>query len=253
MERGMANTWQEWAAGNPSKMQNSGATAFEPAPKVAVPAPTQFSGPLSLQPQFDVIEALPPAAGERLRALRQRSADTHSIIPEFETIREASTARVEAENALKRLVAHPSENGFGLKDDDPRVITAQKHLDKMTADFARLRALREARTAQWQAASAALANTETWLKSGRPGGTTLEDAKEAQPQLHKGESVIDGVDGCVAVAASCGLICIASKVRRTLRAMPRRRCARLWSKPLREVRRRFRCWSSMTGKRLVGP
>jgi hypothetical protein len=45
------------------------------------------------------------------------------------------------------------------------------------------------RAAQWQAASAALANVETWLNSGRPGNTTLEAAVEIEPpKPNKGEN-----------------------------------------------------------------
>src|SRR5258707_118227 len=90
-------------------------------------------------PQFDP-EWLPPAAADRLRSLRQRAADAHAIIPAFETIREASMAKIEAANAVARLTSHPQDGGFGLKPDDPRVVAAQKHLDKMTADFQRLTA-----------------------------------------------------------------------------------------------------------------
>jgi hypothetical protein len=35
---------------------------------------------------------------------------------------------------LERLQAHPSENSFSLREDDPRVIEAQKHFAKITAD-----------------------------------------------------------------------------------------------------------------------
>jgi hypothetical protein len=37
-------------------------------------------------------------------------------------------ARIEAENALKRLTAHPQDFGFNLKPDDRRVIEAQRTL-----------------------------------------------------------------------------------------------------------------------------
>ena len=73
--------------------------------------------------------------------LRQRSADAHALIPEFEKIREASMARIEAENALKRLTSHPQDGGFDLKPDHRRVIEAQRLLDKATADFKRLQEL----------------------------------------------------------------------------------------------------------------
>ena len=79
--------------------------------------------------------------------LRQRSADAHALIPEFESIREASMARVEAENVLKRLTSHPQDGGFNLKPDDRRVTEQQRLLDKVTADFKRLQELQTVRTA----------------------------------------------------------------------------------------------------------
>jgi hypothetical protein len=66
------------------------ATSLQPGP--ANPQP--FSVGMHLQPlQHDPLELLPPAAAERLRLLRQRAADAHAVVPAFEDIREASTAR----------------------------------------------------------------------------------------------------------------------------------------------------------------
>jgi hypothetical protein len=48
------------------------------------------------------------------------------------------------------LTDHPQEFGFGLKPGDPRVVAAQRHLEKMTADFKRLTELQEVRSAAWQ-------------------------------------------------------------------------------------------------------
>ncbi|MET4015889.1 hypothetical protein [Bradyrhizobium sp. S3.2.12] len=164
--------------------------SFEPGP--ANPQP--FSAGIHLQPQLDVIEWLPPAAAERLRLLRQRAADAHRLIPEFETVREASMARIDAENRLKTLLAHPQDFGRNLKPDDPLVKTATKHLEKMTADLKRLTELREVRTAAWHAASAALAACESWLRDGKPHGTTLEEVETEPPKLNKGEDVLSGIE-----------------------------------------------------------
>ena len=73
------------------------------------------------------------------------------------------------------LTDHPQDGGFGLKPTDVRVVAAEKHLDKTTADFERLQELQTVRTAQWHAASGALANAETWLKHGKPSGVQLLD------------------------------------------------------------------------------
>ncbi|MET4518122.1 hypothetical protein [Bradyrhizobium sp. I1.7.5] len=164
--------------------------SFEPGPANSQP----FSAGIHLQPQLDVIEWLPPAAAERLRLLRQRAADAHRLIPEFETVREASTRKIEAASELKRLTDHPQDFGFNLKPDDPRVKTAIMHLEKMTADLKRLTELREVRTAAWHAASAALAACESWLRDGKPHGTTLEEVETEPPKLNKGEDVLSGIE-----------------------------------------------------------
>lgn len=156
--------------------------------------PAPVSAGIHLQSQLDVIEWLPPAAAERLRLLRQRAADAHRLIPEFETVREASARKIEAANELKRLTDHPQDFGFNLKPDDPHVKTATKHLEKMTADLERLTELREVRSAAWQAASAALVACENWLRDGRPHGTTLEEIETEPPKLNKGEDVLSGIE-----------------------------------------------------------
>ena len=100
---------------------------------------------------------------------------------------------------MKRLTSHPHDGGFNLEPDDHRVEAANKVLEKATADFRRLQELQTVRTAAWQSASGALANAETWLKSGRPGNTTLEAAAEVdQPRMLKGEMPSNGCAGAVA-------------------------------------------------------
>ncbi|MET4034514.1 hypothetical protein ABIB94_008421 [Bradyrhizobium sp. JR7.2] len=164
--------------------------SFEPGP--ANPQP--FSAGVYLPSQLDVIEWLPPVAAERLRLLRQRAADAHRLIPEFETVREASMTKIEAANELKRLTDHPQDFGFNLKPDDPRVKSAIKYLEKMTADLKRLTELREVRTAAWQTASQAKAAVESWLRDGKPHGTTLEEVETEPPKLNKGEDVLSGIE-----------------------------------------------------------
>jgi hypothetical protein len=181
--------WQQWALKNLAKIQNNG--TFEAGPIDAEP----ISAGIHLQPPFDVVETLPPAAAEKLRLLRQRAADAHLLIPPGEDVRQASMARIEAQNELKRRTDHPQDGGFGLKPGDPRVVAAEKHRDKLTAEFERLRGLQTVRTAQWQAASAALSNTENWLRHGKPSGVQLLDNDGPEPKLAKGEAnLLDAVE-----------------------------------------------------------
>ncbi|MDE5465223.1 hypothetical protein [Bradyrhizobium sp. CSS354] len=175
-------------------MEASASGSLTPAPLIEVVAPTPLSVGFS-SPQFDPLEWLPPAAQEKLRALRLRSADSHAVIPTGFDVQSASAERVAAANALKRLVSHPQDGGFGLKPDNRQVVAAQRTLDKATDDFERIKQRSEAKTAAWQAASGALANVETWLKHGKPPGVQLLDYDGPEPTLAKGEaSVIDAIE-----------------------------------------------------------
>ena len=187
----MADNWQQHVLNNVLPRMEANRAAFEPAP--ANPQP--FSAGLSFQPPFDLIELLPPAAADKLRALRQRASDAHTLIPPFEDVRQASMARVDAANALKRLTDHPQDFGSGLKPSDPRVIAAQRTLDKATADFERIQQRSETKTAAWHAASGGLANAEAWLPDGRPHGVTLQDHETEPPKLAKGENgLLDAIE-----------------------------------------------------------
>uniref|UniRef100_UPI0012DC6129 hypothetical protein n=1 Tax=Bradyrhizobium sp. URHD0069 TaxID=1380355 RepID=UPI0012DC6129 len=162
---------------------------FEPGP--ANPQP--FSAPMPLVPSFDVIEVLPPGAADRLRALRQRFHDLNKLIPKFEEIREASDARIQAEQRLARLQAHQQEGGFNLPETDGRVIEQRRLLDKLTDHLKRLSELKETRSATWRAASHVLTAVENWLKNGVPPGVVLQDIEGKPPQLLKNESLPDGI------------------------------------------------------------
>jgi hypothetical protein len=157
---------------------------LEPGPR----DPQPFSAPMSLVPSYDVIEVLPPGAADRLRALRQRFDDTNVIIPKHDVMHEASTARIMAEQRLQRLLAHPHENGFNLKPDDPRVIEQQRLVEKLSGELARLNELVETRSATWHAASHVRTACESWLKNGIPAGVMLQDIEVEPPKLAKGEN-----------------------------------------------------------------
>ena len=81
-----------------------------------------------------------------------------------------------------------------LAADDSRVVTQQRLVNKLTDDFRRLQERDETKAAAFRAASQALANVETWLKSGVPGSTTLEAVETEPPPLKKGEDVLDAVE-----------------------------------------------------------
>ena len=161
------------------------ATGLTPGP--ANPQPLNFGG-IHTGPDFDLIELLPPAAADKVRALRQRSSDMHSLKVPFEEIREASAAKVDAENRLKQLQAHPQDHGHNLPDNHISVVQARRTLDKATDDLRRLNERSEQRAAAWQAASVALQAVEIWLRDGRPHGTALELVEVEPPKPAKGEN-----------------------------------------------------------------
>jgi hypothetical protein len=103
--------------------------------------------------------------------------------------------RIEVENRLRQLQDHPQDFGHNLPPDDRRVVMQQRLVDKLSGDLQRLRERSETRAAAWQAASGALANVETWLKSGRPGNTVLETVETEPPKLAKNEAgLLDAVE-----------------------------------------------------------
>ena len=81
-----------------------------------------------------------------------------------------------------------------MPQTDARVIAAIKALEKTTAEAARISELREVRSAAWSAASLTLSNVETWLRIGRPHGTTLEQFDGPQQTLNKGEDVVSAIE-----------------------------------------------------------
>jgi hypothetical protein len=164
------------------------------------PGPAGGQPPLALAfvpnaPAYEVLDRLPNGTPQdRLRQLRQHSADLHALIPRFETIREASTAKQEAASAHRRLVSHQQEGGFNLKPDHPSVVQALKTLERAEGELARLQARQAERSAAWNAAGGVLAACETWLRD-RPGGTLLEAVEIEPPKLLKGEKgLLDAIE-----------------------------------------------------------
>lgn len=155
--------------------------------------PEPFRAVLSHAPSFDVIDKLPPHAADRLHALRQRFIDLNLVIPKFEQTNEASTAKLRADARLKQLVTLRADGGFGLKEDDSRVVEAQRTLDKATADLARISELAEVRSAAWRTISNVMSACETWLRDGVPAGVVLEDHEVEPPKLAKGETLQDAI------------------------------------------------------------
>jgi hypothetical protein len=164
---------------------------FEPGPANSQP----FSPGIHLQPSFDVVDALPAAAAERLRQLRERSSNANALIPRHEDVREASALKQDAERAYRRLVDHRSSGGYELPESDNRVVEAKKVLAKASDDFERIKQRTEAKAQAWQAISGALSNVENWLRFGLPGNCQIEPIQVEEPKLAKGENgLLDAIE-----------------------------------------------------------
>jgi hypothetical protein len=166
---------------------------FTPGP-VNGGAALQLGGDVNADP----LDWLPPAAAERLRALRLRATDLHRAIPDFEARQAANLAKTQSAQRLARLTAHRTEmagigGGFELSADDPRVATEQRKLAALTKEALRVNGLYERRAAEWNASSRALVGVESWLRAGRPGGAVLVDHEGDAPKLRNGESLQDGI------------------------------------------------------------
>jgi len=102
--------------------------------------------------------------------LRDETERKDRQIPEFAKRQEATAERTKAQQRLDRLLAHPTTGRFGLSPDDPRSRRAQRDLDRLNAEVARVNATYEATTKAWRASAALLAHIERSLRE-RPGGT----------------------------------------------------------------------------------
>lgn len=167
---------------------------FEPALTETTVVPSALPGIPHGSPNFDPIDLLPEERKDFLRKLGQRRADAHAVRLPFEDIREASMRKIAAASERKRLTDPAGDGGFNLPDDDVRVVAATKTLAKATDEFNRQQELQQVRSAAFQSAGAALANVETWLKSGVPGNCTIEAVEIEPPTLLKDESIIDAVE-----------------------------------------------------------
>ena len=157
--------------------------------------PGRPTGPETLfTPTPAAVAVLPPGVVDKLEAIRERADSLHRLLPTAAERSELGTERIAAIQRLKRLIDHPHDGGFGLKDDDVRVTTQQALVDKLTADLQRLDARRERAVAQWQPAARVRTNVEAYLKDGMPLGTVCEDFDGPVPKLNGKETILDGIE-----------------------------------------------------------
>jgi hypothetical protein len=177
-------------------------TSLTPAPITAIHEPVSFSADvLGVRPEFDIdpielllVSCADSGPADKLRMLRQRTADAFALMVSSSEIQDLSTKLQLAEQRLKRMLDHAHDDGFKLKEDDPRVIAPKKQVAKLTDDLSRLKQRAEQRAAEWRICSRLLAATETLLKTGRPGNCVLEAVEIEPVKLLKGEGTLDGIE-----------------------------------------------------------
>ena len=144
--------------------------------------------------RIDPLLHLPPAAADRLRALREHAADMNAMCVTFEELREANLARQTAAARLKQLLAHPQDDGFNLPADNRSVLQAERDLARVTDDLARLNERNKLRTSAWHAAGSVVAAVESWIRGGIPGNVAFEPVEVEAPRLAKNETVLDAIE-----------------------------------------------------------
>ena len=141
---------------------------------------------------------LPPSVAEKVFRVREIAEDRHRKMPELEERQAANQARGEAQRRLDRLLGHPHESfggsgsGFGLRQDDVRVVQQRRVLQEATMMAERLAARYEAASAEWQPAARTRHAIDTMLRNRRHGTTFAEYV--AEPRLAKGEDILGACD-----------------------------------------------------------
>ena len=138
-------------------------------------------------------------AGASLDGLRRGPLD-HPIGSRQQQLQPARLTRRQP-HALT-AISHQQQGGFNLKPEHPSVRQATKTLERAERELGRLQARQAECAAAWQAAGGVLTACETWLRDGRPGGTTLDAVEVEVPKLAKGEDVLSGIDACADVDVS---------------------------------------------------
>ena len=135
-------------------------------------------------------------AAEKLRALRQHTADMRSLLPDSDVMNSLRADRSASLARLNRLRAPAQAGGFNIRNEEHvSVVDEKKKLAEIETELDRLTAIDAPRAEKWSAASAVLNAVEGWLRTGIPDGYLL--APVADPPLSeilkKGERIDDAI------------------------------------------------------------
>ena len=146
----------------------------------------------------DVVDDLritAPEAAVRLSGLRDRAADLAVLYRNSYEIEQALRMETQQiQNRIKTLKLPRGDGGYGLGDDDARVRAEQNTLDLKTAELARRRKLSEVRGYEQQLLMRLNGNCETYLRSGKPGGTVIAAFAGELPPLKEGVDILGAVE-----------------------------------------------------------
>jgi hypothetical protein len=183
--------------------------------------PGQPSTPHALYTETPAsIAGLPKGVAEKVLAIVDFADAAHRQMPLHEERHEANTARGDAQRRLDRLLAHPQDSGggggagFGLHEDDTRVVHQRRLVEEATAAAKRMDDRYQRATELWQPRARTRGDCRAWLKDGRPRGTTITDYAGREPTLHKGEDFRAAFLAWKDALVSCVPICIGSRARR---------------------------------------
>jgi hypothetical protein len=169
---------------------------FEPAPMNAGNALT-LSSDVNVDPVEWLTEQAPQAAA-RLQALKDRADLLHKTLPTWDVRSLAAEKKTEAVQRLARLRARRTEIagtgfGFDLPPDDPQVVAQEKLVRRASREVDRIAGIYEQKVGEWSAASRTVVACNSYLKSGKPGGTVLIDYTGDPPKLRNDQSLPDEI------------------------------------------------------------
>jgi hypothetical protein len=155
--------------------------------------PSPLSLTRDVQPDLIAVLSNAPGAAERLLDLRQDDANANALIPKHEQVREVTGAKIQAEARLSRLLAHPSQSGFGLPPTDARVIAAERAVEEATVRSSDCKKGRPTHQQNGTRHHGCYRQSKPGLRDGRPGGTVLEDLAGPPLALQKNEGLVDAI------------------------------------------------------------
>ncbi|WP_136626025.1 hypothetical protein [Bradyrhizobium macuxiense] len=141
-----------------------------------------------------MIDALPPSAAERLRELRQQRDDAALLArSDHEEWQSLHLDIQRHRDRLRELQMPRGQGGPDLPDDDVRVLHEQRRLDQKTAELVRRTQRRDLNGSRWNNLSAVVTNCETCIRT-KPNGAAIVMRPAIEPNLKKGETVIDALE-----------------------------------------------------------